>query len=671
MKICLITGHFPPHIGGVETVFYEYAKRLSDSGNEVRVLTSDSGGIIGEEADGNLRVSYLKSFFIFSHPILPPKKMAGHIHWADIVLTTTLTAPLTALRLCNRYKKPCILMAHELLGKRWFLIEKNPLKALAFFSFEKYIVKRKYAAWIAISKATKNDLIDSGVPKEKVELIYHGIDGSIWNTGIVEGDLHKFLKISQDKKIFVYNGRPGKPKGIFVLLEAIKKIDHRLPDDFLFGFVIGKEPKNERSKFESLVERYGLKNRIKIENAVPQKDVPGYRKDSYAVIVPSLTEGFGFCAAETCALGVPVIASDAGSLPEVVGGKALLFKNGNSSDLAEKIILASQNKFDDIPPKKFDWGRSVKSALKLFEKLSPRKDAKIIICVPTYNRPDQVRSLIKNLSAQEDLDFSLVVLNDGASSNTKELIEKMEAPFDFHYFESEKPSGLPCARNKILDFIESKKLAKTSTFVAFLDDDLIIDSRFVSHIRSYLDKFDGFCFRIIQRGAATTFDFNNQKMIQWLLRPLIGKIFPPLGLFFGGFYIKTDRPKEVDHLNGGCLIYNFTKNSKERFDLNLNEGNFVAEDTCFSYGLKRKGNRLFFIGDYSYIHNPPTTGGCRISDKKESFYWYWKHKLYIFGKYHGKSILFLATLFSLIESAALSVLFRTNLTVKYIKSIKK
>lgn len=295
---------------------------------------------------------------------------------------------------------------------------------------------------------------------------------------------------------------------------------------------------------------------------------------------------------------------------------------------------------------------------------------KIIICIPTYNRTEQISHLFDDLSKQENQDFSVIILNDGANIETNKVLRNKNPNFKFHFFESPKPSGLPCARNKILDFIEKNKLHNDKTFVAFLDDDLIIKKDFISQIKKYSGEFDGFCFRIIQRGSATTFDFTKNEILQKIFLPLIGTVSPFFGFFFGGYYIKTNELIRIDHLNGGCLIYNFSKNKNERFDLNLNEGNFVAEDTCFSYGLKLKGNDLRFIGNYSYIHNPPDTGGCRIEDKKESFYWYWKHKLYIFNKYHGLPIMLPAIFFSFLESIVLSVIFKTNLIEKYFKATK-
>jgi len=295
---------------------------------------------------------------------------------------------------------------------------------------------------------------------------------------------------------------------------------------------------------------------------------------------------------------------------------------------------------------------------------------KLIICIPTYNRPEQIGSIFQMLENQKNKNFSLIILNDGASTETKKIIENKKTIEYFYYLESEKPSGLPLARNKILDFIENNKIYDDNTFIAFLDDDLIIESDFTEKILFYSQKYDGFCFRIIQNGDATTFDFSKNLFLQKILSPVIGKIFPFLGMYFGGFYIKTSSIKKVDHLNGGCLIYNFSKNKNNRFDLNLNEGNFVAEDTCFSYGLKLRNNDLRFIGSYSFIHNPPNSGGCKIEDNGERFFWYWKHKLYLIGKYHGTVILSSAIFFCILESIILSIFFRTNLIKKNIRALK-
>ena len=370
MKICLITEHFPPHVGGVEIVFREYANRLSRKNHQVRVITSNSGGFTGtKKINSNLSIHYLKCKSFFGHPLLSKNKLAKYIKWSDVIHTTTFTAALPSIRLARKYNKPCILMVHEVLKNKWFEIEKNPLRALAFLIFEWYVINKKYTVWQAISKATEKDLLTYTIPQKKIKTIYHGIDYSVWHQDVLKNDLNKLFNVARSKKIFLYNGRPGQTKGIFVLLEAIRQIANKLPKEFIFGFIVSKDPERERKGFEHLVKKYKLQNIIKISNSLPYSELPKYRKDCFAFIVPSITEGFGFTTAETSALDIPLIASNAGSIPEVASGKVLFFKNKDSDDLAKKILLATKNKFKHIPNKKFDWDNTINKIERIYTEL--------------------------------------------------------------------------------------------------------------------------------------------------------------------------------------------------------------------------------------------------------------------------------------------------------------
>ncbi len=360
MRICLTTEHYPPHIGGVEIVFQEYAKRLAKRGHTVRVITSNSGGITGKRTVAkNIDVYYIACSAFFNHPLFPQKELAHHIAWADIVHTTTFTAALPSVALAKKYRKPCILTTHEVLAQRWFIVEKNPLKALAFYLFERYVISRDYTLWHAISNATRQDLIRCNIPKDRVITVYHGIDYTLWHKDIAPRTLATLFAIPPSKKIFLYNGRPGQTKGLFVLLDAIRQIHHHISKDFSFGFIISATPEKERAKFLVLIDRYHLSEIIHVADALPYSELPAYRKDAFALIVPSITEGFGFVAAETAALDVPLIVSDAGSLPEVVSGRVLFFKNSDATDLGQKILSATKQRFRTVPEKRFYWDDAI------------------------------------------------------------------------------------------------------------------------------------------------------------------------------------------------------------------------------------------------------------------------------------------------------------------------
>jgi glycosyltransferase involved in cell wall biosynthesis len=294
----------------------------------------------------------------------------------------------------------------------------------------------------------------------------------------------------------------------------------------------------------------------------------------------------------------------------------------------------------------------------------------LIIAIPSYNRPFEIDRLVSCLKKQTNKDFSVVILNDGSNEKYDAILKKDLFDFDFHYIKTPNPSGLPLARNKILNYLEKKCSFDQETFLAFLDDDLVIKEDFISQTKKYAKKFDGFSFNTIQTSASTLFDFTRKKNIQGVLTPLIGKFIPFFGVYFSGFYIKTKKIKRVDFLPGYCMVYNLSKNRSKRFDLNLNEGNFTGEDTCFSLNLKKNGNKLYYISSYTIKHDPANTGGCRISEHKKKFFWYWKHKLYII-KSNCNILFFLSSsFFCFFESIILSIIFKKNLTGEYLKALK-
>lgn len=370
MKVCFVLEHFYPHVGGVETVFYEYAKRLGKRGCSIRIVCSNSGGVTGQtRLFENVEAFYFPSFSLFGHPLLSHRAVAEHVQWADIVHTTTYTAALPGLRLSKKYGKSCLLTVHEVIGKDWFTVEKNPLKALLFFSFERYVVKKGYRAWHAVSQATGNRLIESGIDPAKIHVIPHGIDTDHWNENCQVSDLAHYFGFPPESRIFLYTGRPGKTKGLLLLLHAIRLVRKKIGKEFRFGLILSDDPLAEKRKLEKIIEHFDLGSLVRIRDAVAATELPGLRKAAYAVLVPSLTEGFGFSAAEACSMNLPVIASDAGSLPEVIGGRSLIFKAGDPADFAKNLLLACEGKFNLRPPKRFDWETATDAMLHLYQKI--------------------------------------------------------------------------------------------------------------------------------------------------------------------------------------------------------------------------------------------------------------------------------------------------------------
>jgi alpha-1,3-rhamnosyl/mannosyltransferase len=85
------------------------------------------------------------------------------------------------------------------------------------------------------------------------------------------------------------------------------------------------------------IRSLGLETRVRWLGQVPQEQMPELIASASLVVYPSFYEGFGFPPLEAMAVGTPVVASDRGSLPEVLGNAALLVDPADDRALSEAL----------------------------------------------------------------------------------------------------------------------------------------------------------------------------------------------------------------------------------------------------------------------------------------------------------------------------------------------
>jgi glycosyltransferase involved in cell wall biosynthesis len=103
-----------------------------------------------------------------------------------------------------------------------------------------------------------------------------------------------------------------------------------------------------RPVLEREIERRGLTDRVTMSARLPSADVPDLLRRLAAVILPSVTthrwkEQFGRILVEAMACGVPVIGSDSGEIPRVIGNAGLVVPEGDVAALA----AAMRQLYDD------------------------------------------------------------------------------------------------------------------------------------------------------------------------------------------------------------------------------------------------------------------------------------------------------------------------------------
>ena len=370
MKIAFILPHFYPYVGGGEKMFYDMAVRLSARGHEVRVVARS----VGKEYSGHKRMDGIDVWYcnwkeMFGHPFVRRADIEKHIKWCDIVHTSTYTtAPITS-KLARKYNKKSVITIYEVRGNKWYWCD-NFVKATIYNLVEQYSCRQHFDACHSISYATERD-IKRFIKAKNVRTVYIANE---MKDNVYESDfsLRSYFNLPEDAKVFLYYGRPGKTKGVQVYEKAIEEllIKRGVKTNYRFCFILGKEPVNLRTEFVKLIKEKGLEGRVLIRDSVRREDLSAAISQADCVVVPSVTEGFGFSALEACQLGAPLIYSDGGSLPEVAYGECMSFRNRDYKDLANKlnaVICHGEKAFSKVAAKEFTYEAMIEGIEKIYK----------------------------------------------------------------------------------------------------------------------------------------------------------------------------------------------------------------------------------------------------------------------------------------------------------------
>jgi glycosyltransferase involved in cell wall biosynthesis len=143
-----------------------------------------------------------------------------------------------------------------------------------------------------------------------------------------------------------YTGRLVEEKGIDLLLEALAGLEGTWR-----AHILGSGP--ARDSLQSLVRHLGLVDRVSFTDWMPSTQMPEYYRQLDALVVPSRTrpnwkEQFGRVLVEAMACGVPVIGSDSGEIPHVIGDAGLVFPEGQAHVLREYLTRLQRNPNDRV-----------------------------------------------------------------------------------------------------------------------------------------------------------------------------------------------------------------------------------------------------------------------------------------------------------------------------------
>lgn len=367
LRIALLGYRSKPHAGG-QGVYIKYlSKALVDAGHSVDVIS----GPPYPELDPRVRLIELPSLDLFENGLwsLRPhhlRSFSNIIEWTS-KLTGGFAEPYTFGRRAVRYLRrhgqdydlihdnqslshgmvqvqamglPLVTTVHHPItsdlrialsaAPRWY--QRLLIRRWHWFlRMQRKVIKQLHHV-VTVSDYSRQDIArDFGLQPAGIALVHNGIDTEEFRPlpGVARKPLRIMATSSADAPL----------KGLRYLLQAFARLLPRYPE--LELLLVSKPQPGGRT--ERLIKRLGVADNIRFVNGITTAEMVHYYAEAAIAVVPSIYEGFGLPAGEAMACGVPVISTDGGALPEVVGDAGIIVPVRDAGALEEAIEALLQN----------------------------------------------------------------------------------------------------------------------------------------------------------------------------------------------------------------------------------------------------------------------------------------------------------------------------------------
>ena len=195
------------------------------------------------------------------------------------------------------------------------------------------LTSRFSAKDIAVSHSVKNNIKRFGISDEKIEIIYSGINGDDFKP-------KKFNPKKVKTKVNILSvSRIDENKGIFDIIDAVKIIKKR-GCEFVINFG-GDGPLLEEAK--ELVVSNRLNQEVKFLGYI--KNIQEFQLTSDIFVSASYSEGLPLNIIEAMGMGLPVVATNVGGIPEIIehGKNGLIIPDKNPIALALNLLTLIQD----------------------------------------------------------------------------------------------------------------------------------------------------------------------------------------------------------------------------------------------------------------------------------------------------------------------------------------
>lgn len=231
-----------------------------------------------------------------------------------------------------------------------------------------------------VSQSSKNDLMKLyGISGDKIKVIRSAVSEKFT---VIDRNNPRLMKVKEKYslpyKFILYLGTIEPRKNIIGIIRAYNHLrKENNPELNKYKLVVAGAPGWKQEKILKEIKKSPFREDIIIAGFIDDEDKPTVYNLASLFVYPSFFEGFGFPPLEAMKCGVPVIASNNSSLPEIVGKAGILIDPDKPDEIyrAMKEILSNkdlQKKLRDrglIQAQKFNWPKTAQDLLNLFEKM--------------------------------------------------------------------------------------------------------------------------------------------------------------------------------------------------------------------------------------------------------------------------------------------------------------
>ncbi|SDB46678.1 Glycosyltransferase involved in cell wall bisynthesis [Pseudobutyrivibrio sp. YE44] len=467
--------------------------------------------------------------------------------------------------------------------------------------------------FIAISKYIENQILKYA-SNASVDILYNGVDFDSYSITTKDND---------ENTKFLYAGRVIPEKGVLELVRAYNMLFESLSGierSHISLDIIGFSDNPTKYEKQVLLEADRNPQAVKCHGRISTKDMAEKYNEFDVVVMPTINEEpFGLVALETIAKGIPLITTNSGALPEVVGDGALIVdKNNNLSDnlyvalrklgFEKEFRLALGKKGYKLARKNVEF--DIHTYYDRFVGIlnSENTDEIVSVVVPVYNVEKQLERCVDSIVNQTYKNLEIILVDDGSTDSSGKMCDELAKNDSRIKVAHQKNKGLSGARNTGIDM-------SSGGYIFFVDSDDYVDVRTIEILMNQAEKHNA---QIAACGFAYVFDGDKPEI------PFTSDVY--------GVWSGRESLVQMMRTNNICTVaWNKLYKAQLWEGVRYPEGKY-HEDEATTYKLLYKAKIVSYIPDclYKYYQRENSIMNAGLSGRYKDYIWAVRERINFF-----------------------------------------